>query len=49
MLTYLDYNKRGVVMVLSIEGLKLIKNTPKNDIFDPDQSVLEQSQDCGGW
>ena len=34
MLIYLDYNKRGVVMVLSSDGLKLVKNTTKNDIFD---------------
>ena len=34
MLIYLDYTKRGVVMVLSSEGLKLVKNTPKTDIFD---------------
>ena len=34
MLIYPAYNKREVVMVLSSDGLKLVKNNPKNDIFD---------------
>ena len=38
---YVDYGKTEVAVVLSSEGKKLAKNTPKNDIFDKNKQFLK--------